>query len=63
MEPEINAVAREIRTLMTVIDSDLDLSLSGRRGAKAAAKRARKHSLELERLLLAYRKLSVKEIG
>lgn len=34
-----------------------------KRGQKAAALRARKSSLELEKLLLKYRKQSVKDIG
>lgn len=63
MGPDIKDVAKEMRNSMTRIDSDLDHSLSGNRGAKAAAKRIRKESLELQRLMLEYRKLSVQKVG
>jgi hypothetical protein len=60
---DVYQLAVEIRKLTTLIDCNLDLSVSGQRGSKAAVKRVRKYSKQLERAMLDFRKRSVKEIG
>lgn len=45
------------------LNDEMAKAISGEKGAKAAAKRARKASSELDKLLLQFRKDSVRLIG
>lgn len=59
---ETSELVDQINSLFQKFTVDMNKSVRGERGAKAAAQRARKSSKDLERLFLLYRKKSVQEI-
>lgn len=63
MTLHIKDLVNEINLKFNSFTERINKSVSGERGSKQAAKDARKASLELDKLLLKYRKQSVKDIG
>ena len=57
-------IVEQIKESLDRLEWEMDIAISDKnRGQKAAALRARKATKELEKLLLKFRKQSVKEIG
>ena len=58
MNDELKKLCLDIKATVNALEANLDLVTSGQRGWKAAALRARKESRALDKLGLAFRKMS-----